>query len=215
MVAAVHDAPTLARVHEELLLPSFPPEERGSLEELLAGVASGTAQVWVQDAPGQDLAGTAVVTTWPEAAHAVLLAWLAVRGTGRSRGVGSALLHHVLHEMGDRMLLAEIEPADRPAGDPAHGDPRARVAFYHRHGARRLALPYWQPATGPGHEPVQLDLVVVPPPGGTVPDRVVAAPVRSLMEAYALRDLPEHLAGPLAQACRGPQIRTEPLVSSR
>jgi hypothetical protein len=86
------------------------------------------------------------------------------------------------------------------------------VAFYHRHGARRLALPYWQPATGPTSGPVQLDLVVVPPPGEVAPARIVAAPVRHLLEAYALRDLPHHLAGPLARAVRGPEITTQPLV---
>lgn len=212
MVTQVLDAPTLTRVHHELLAPSFPPEERGTLEELVAGVGAGSLQVWVQDGPGRDVSGVAVVATWPGADVAALLAWLAVGGPGRSRGVGSALLQHVVREVGDRVLLAEVEPADRPAGDPAHGDPRARARFYHRHGARRLVLPYWQPATGPDTGPVELDLVVVPAPGHVVPDRVPAAPVRELLGVYALPDLPSRLAEPLAQACHGPEIRTEPLA---
>lgn len=211
MVTAVLDPSTLAQVHAQLLVPSFPAEERGSLEELLSGVRDGSLRVWVERGPGAELAGTAVVMTWPEVRDAALLAWLAVRADGRSRGTGTALLRHVLAEVSPMVLLAEIEPADRPASTLAHGDPRARVAFYHRHGARRLVLPYWQPATSAETEPVELDLVIVPGTGESVPDAVPAAPVRALLSAYALRELPVHLADPLADAVGGDQIRTEPL----
>lgn len=229
MITAVSDVPTLTRVHHDLLVPSFPREERGTLEELVAGTRDGSLHVWVAHSPGpsvppsggtpgppaadDDLAGVAVVCTWPQAPHAALLGWLAVGGRERSRGVGAALLGHVLRQFEDSMMLAEIEPADGPIGDPVHGDPRARVRFYHRHGARRLALPYWQPATGPGTGPVQLDLVVLPAPGQRPPDRVPAGPVRELLEAYALAELPDPLAGPLEAASRGPHISTEPLMS--
>lgn len=211
MVTAVLDPSTLAQVHAQLLVPSFPAEERGSLEELLSGVRDGSLRVWVDHGPDDVLAGTAVVMTWPEARDAALLAWLAVRGDARSRGTGTTLLRHVLSEVAPRVLLAEIEPADRPPGSTAHGDPRARVAFYHRHGARRLVLPYWQPATSATTGPVELDLVLVPAPGEPLPDAVPAAPVRALLRAYALRELPEHLAGPLADAVAGELIATEPL----
>ncbi|WP_282004904.1 GNAT family N-acetyltransferase [Propioniciclava sinopodophylli] len=223
-IRAEHDPAVLTQLHASLIVPSFPPEERGSAEELVATVRQGRFTVLVArpgvpghgrtaaDEPSPHPAtGLAVIETWPEVPGAALLAWLAVRRDTRSRGIGRALLQRTLRHAAGRLLLAEIEPASTPARNADYGDPAARAAFYARHGARVVDLPYWQPPVRPEAPPVRLDLIVIPPPGSTVPEQLAAEPTRSVLEAYAIPHLPTDLAEPLRQACAAPTLRTRPL----
>lgn len=211
MITTERDPDRLQALHDRFIVPHFPPEERGTAQELVQSVAAGRSIVFTAG-PDEGASGTptglAVVDTWPEVPQVALLAWLAVSTDTRSRGTGSTLLRHVLHHLGQRVLLAEIEPADTAARSQAYGDPRARAGFYARHGARRLDLPYWQPPTFPGGPPVLLDLVVVPRPGTSVPALLPAEPVRSFLQTYTVPYLPTDLAEPLARALAAPRIST-------
>lgn len=212
------DPVVLAALHASLIVPLFPPEERGTAQELMASVGDGRSTVLVaaaageqgQPPPAADV-GLAVLETWPEMPDVALLAWLAVSPRTRSRGTGSTLLRSVLAEAGHSLLLAEIEPADTPARHDNYGDPAARTAFYARHGGRSLDLPYWQPPIRPGAPAVRLELIVIPPPGSSVPDELPAEPARSFLATYALPHLSADLAEPLRQACSSPVLRTRRL----
>lgn len=209
------DPAVLAALHASLIVPLFPPEERGTAQELVASVGGGRSTVLVAAADGQGQplqdAGLAVLETWPEVPDVTLLAWLAVSPRTRSRGTGSALLRSVLAQVGDRLLLAEIEPADTPVRHDDYGDPAARTAFYVRHGGRSLDLPYWQPPIRPGAPAVRLELIVIPQPGSSVPEELPAEPTRSFLATYALPHLSADLAEPLRQACASPILRTRRL----
>lgn len=214
MISSERDPDRLQSLHARFIVPHFPPEERGTAQELVQSVAAGRSIVFTagsDEGASRTPTGLAVVDTWPEAPQVALLAWLAVSTDTRSRGTGSTLLRHALQHVGQRSLLAEIEPADTAVRSPAYGDPRARAGFYARHGARRLDLPYWQPPTFPGGPPVLLDLVVVPRPGTSVPALLAAEPVRSFLQTYALPHLPTDLAEPLARALAAPRLSTSPL----
>lgn len=210
----VEDPDRLRALHARLVVPHFPPEERGTADELVDSVVEGHSVVF-SAAPDDRLGpvtGLAVVDTSPDVPQVGLLAWLVVTPDTRSRGTGSALLRHVLDHLGERMLLAEIEPADTPVRAQAYGDPRARVAFYARHGARRVDLPYWQPPTYPGGPPVHLDLIAVPRPGETVPAVLPPEPVRGFLRATVLPHLPADLARPLATSLTATRLHTRPLA---
>ncbi|WP_131104002.1 GNAT family N-acetyltransferase [Ornithinimicrobium sufpigmenti] len=214
MITSERDPDRLQALHARFIVPHFPPEERGTAQELVQSAATGRSIVFTAGPDGDTSGpptGLAVVDTWPEVPQVALLAWLAVSTDTRSRGTGSTLLRHVLHHLGRRILLAEIEPADTVARSRAYGDPRARAGFYARHGARRLNIPYWQPPTYPGGPPVLLDLVVVPRPGTSVPALLPAEPVRSFLQTYALPYLPTDLADSLDEALTAFRLRTSPL----
>lgn len=62
-----------------------------------------------------------------------------------------------------------------------------------------------------GHALALMDLIIIPPPGSTVPEELPAEPTRSVLERYAIPHLPSRLAEPLRQACGSPTLRTRPL----
>jgi GNAT superfamily N-acetyltransferase len=149
-----HDADgagLLRRLHDEVIAPSFPPEEYvppGPDDDLdtgdpylIACAADGTV---AGGALGEHYLGS----------RAVLLGYLAARPGWRGRRVGSLLFEAVIQRwVGPHTLgLLEIE-------DPRHsrhrgaaetyGDAAARVRFYARHGVRAIAAPYFQPSLGP------------------------------------------------------------------
>lgn len=149
MIETVTDAATVGRAYDELLATSFRAPELVSRDELIAAAAQGTSDVLVER-DGTSLDGVAVGERY---GSTTLLAYLAVGAERRSSGVGGRLLDTAVQrwsaERGNILVLAEIERPDRHGSDPRFGDPARRVDFYARHGARALALPYFQPALSP------------------------------------------------------------------
>src|SRR5690606_37003340 len=80
-----------------------------------------------------------------------LLGYLASAPGQRSRGLGAAVLEelrHVWDEAGVRLALGEVhDPRSYPETPGERAD--ARLAFYHRHGAELLDLPWIQPRLAP------------------------------------------------------------------
>lgn len=183
--------PLLDLVHQQLLVTSFPVNERVDPADLASAVAAGHTEVFV----GRDRIGEPVATVigdWYPTATVMLLAYLAVTDHGRGQGWGSQLLDHAVTQWRTRLapnlILAEVERPDRHAGSAEHGNPRARLRFYERHGARALDLPHFQPALGPTTEPVPGLLLTAlhVTSEGTGPDTetVAGAPVLAFLRRY-------------------------------
>jgi GNAT superfamily N-acetyltransferase len=182
--------PELEDVYRRLLEPNFPPEEMGTLEDLAGGVGTGSASVLVHTTGGE---ADAVAVGWRFAPiPVVLLSHLAVATGARGAGVGGVLLREAVTAWTRTpcLVLAEV---DHPSSDrvaEAWGDPRRRLAFYTRHGARVLDLPYVQPEVHAGKGRVGgmllLALHVDPTlltPTGTVRSKAVEAFLRAYFVA--------------------------------
>lgn len=184
------DTPELvASLHRDVLVPSFPPAELVDAPTFLAEHASGRLRSLgvVEDA--RVVAG--VVGAWSPSARTLLVQYLAIAPGRRGGGIGGRLLDAAVdawsRELGPELVLAEVEHPAHHATSAAHGDPAARLRFYARRGARVLAVPYFQPGTGPGAERVPaLLLVALPHRGGKdaagLPDAVPAGPLRAFLE---------------------------------
>jgi GNAT superfamily N-acetyltransferase len=182
----------LDRLYHEILVPAFPPDELSPLAELRTGVAEGSVRaVATFDDDGRVVAGA--VAEWSPSCRVVLLSYLAVAPGLRATGVGGRLYDEAMASWRQAyrpcLILAEVEHPDHHPGDPAHGDPTARLRFYERRGARVLDLPYFQPALGQGRSRVYgmllLALHVDPEltgPGG--PQTVAAQPLRMFLVEY-------------------------------
>ncbi|MFE7407371.1 GNAT family N-acetyltransferase [Isoptericola sp. NPDC057559] len=153
----------LASLWRDVLAPSFPPAELTSLEDLRAGCRAGAQTALGVERDGRVAAG--IVASWSPSTRVLLVDYLAIAPGGRGGGVGGLLLDRSVAawraERSPALVLAEVEhPAHHPA-HPQHGDPAARLRFYARHGARALALPYFQPGMGgPGSPRVPAMLLV-------------------------------------------------------
>lgn len=177
------DPADLARLHAEVLAPSFPPAELVTLDALRTAVADGETQVlalW-DDGPVAGAVGWCSPRT-----RVLLLVYLAIAPGRRSGGLGGRLLTAALDAWQDALapllVLAEVEHPAHHVASEAHGDPAARVRFYARHGGQALAVPYFQPGDGPGGRRVPaLLLVALRSQGAT---SVPAAPVRAFLEEY-------------------------------
>lgn len=142
--------PELDAVYRRLLVPSFPARELIGLDDLASGVRRGSVVVLVPATPGAPVAVAVGERFGPP--EVVLLSYLAVDPAHRGRGAGGVLLDDAVAAWrGSAVLvLAEVEhPFTAPTTD-ARGDPRRRLAFYGRHGARVLDLPFLQPELRPG-----------------------------------------------------------------
>lgn len=184
-------ASDIEMVYKDLLLPAFPPNELITIDELQAGVASGAIDV----VASVNETGTPVacaIGESPTPNGVALLAYLAVRQELRAAGLGSKVLLQAiarwtkLWEPG--LILVEIENPVVGRGDPAHGDPFARLRFYARHGVQALDVPYFQPALPPSHERVYGMLLAVIEVAeshrGTDPNTVSAKHVQEFMVEY-------------------------------
>ncbi|GAA2388575.1 hypothetical protein GCM10010420_09960 [Streptomyces glaucosporus] len=187
--------PLLARVYDDLLVPSFPADEMETLEWLRTRLAEGTAVVTAAvEADGTPVA--AAVGEWDPGSRVLLLSYLTVRPGLRSKGLGSLLLEEVAGAWQERfrplLTLAEVEHPLAHKADRAYGDPAARLRFYARHGARALDLPYFQPALRPGagrvHGMLLLVLARAAGGGGREEGTVAPGPVRAFVEDYLLSE---------------------------
>ncbi|GAA2263204.1 hypothetical protein GCM10009853_015440 [Glycomyces scopariae] len=189
VVVLGHGDRRLDAVYSGLLAPSFPPDQLDTLADLREGMESGRARVLAAVDPDGRPLGTAIAE-WYEEAGIVLLAYLAVDASRRSQGIGGRLLEAALEDWTDRfrpvMVVAEIERPSSTVRRPEWGDPGRRYAFYGRHGARALDLPYFQPALRPDSEREHgmLLIALAIDPSVREPGGVAAAPVRRFLEAY-------------------------------
>ncbi|MBT0993923.1 GNAT family N-acetyltransferase [Cellulomonas sp. DKR-3] len=151
-IRATSSPDDLARVHADVLQPSFPSDELADLAVLQHLLAHGRLRLVVAEQHGALLG--AAIAEWSPATGILLLAHLAVAPGGRGGGVGGALLDAAVEawraELDPWLVLAEVEDPAVHAGSPEHGDPVARLRFYRRRGARVVPVPYVQPAMRPG-----------------------------------------------------------------
>jgi GNAT superfamily N-acetyltransferase len=191
IVAVDPGEPLFEAVYADVLTPSFPPEERGSLDDLRAGAEGGsTDMLAVLDDGGAAVA--CAIGDWSSATEVALLSYLAVRPGGRGSGAGGELLGAALARWRDRwhpaLVLAEIEHPGAHTGSPAYGNPDQRVRFYARFGARAMVAPYFQPSLTPGGPRVYgmmlCTLDIAPAGAGPAPDTVDGARVRRFLTEY-------------------------------
>ena len=151
-VQVLTDLQAIGDVHDRVLAPAFSPDELVPREQLLADVAAGRSEVLaVLDGRGDPLA--AAVGDF--IGDVALLGYLATSRGSRSAGLGGELLDAAVQRWRARtrrgasaisLVVAEVEDPRHHDPDPVRGDPARRLGFYARHGARRLDLPYVQPA---------------------------------------------------------------------
>jgi GNAT superfamily N-acetyltransferase len=138
--------------YRTVIVPSFPPNELESEEELMSRLRSGCSRVLIALGTDGAIVGGAVGDYFPRS-NVMLLAYLAVLPGQRGSGAGSVLLEAARQawtaELNPRFIALEVEDPREFKGSEAYGDPVARVRFYERHGVRALPIPYMQPALNP------------------------------------------------------------------
>lgn len=160
------DDELIDRFYRDVLAVSFSPDELDDHDGFAQSFRSGgSAQVLASVAVGPDdevLGG--VVGEVYAAERVLLLAYLAVRPDLRGRGLGTRLMEHVAPRWyahpDVELALAEVHDP-RPWANVAGEDPVARLRLYERMGARVLAVPFVQPALGPGSARVSGFLLLV------------------------------------------------------
>ncbi|HPU14363.1 MAG TPA: hypothetical protein PLQ19_11300 [Aeromicrobium sp.] len=154
----VVDPVLLGRVYDELLANSFPADELVSRTEFLTYPAS-TVEV-VVELTGEDLLGAAVLTHHRDV---TMLTYLVASASSRGLGTGGKLVAEATklwRERGTSLFVAEVERPGRDH-DPDFGDAERRLAFYDRHGALALDLPYFQPPVDQGQPRVPMLLILM------------------------------------------------------
>lgn len=211
LTSTVTDPAAVARVHERLLVPNFPPRELVSVEELLEDVARGSATVRVVG-EASDPVAVAITATFT-GSPAVLLSYVAIRADQRGRGVGTALLSGLLAGITAdpevSVVLAEVEHPDHHQAHPVHGDPAARLRFYARLGGQILDVPYFQPPVDETQDAVygMLLLVLAPPERFVRGQRLLpeAGLAAALGEFMAGTDPERYPVGPVLEAAGRPE----------
>ena len=150
MIHPVTEPTALGQLFDEILRPSFPPTELITREKFIDDASSGRYDVL----GAYDDDACAGVIVGERFDGAMLVVWLAVGGSTRGSGTGSALVSAGLERWiglpGIQLVLGEVERPDLFKAHPEHGDPSRRLAFYARFGAGALALPYYQPPVSEG-----------------------------------------------------------------
>lgn len=201
----------LRELHDDVLRPSFRPEEYVSPAEINP---AGKLAVIARADDGL-VVGGALGEVYP-CSGVLLLGYLAVRRGYRGRGIGGVLMAALRERWLARDTLAVLEMDDPRYHEPHpdHGDPAARLRFYGAFGVRLLAIPYFQPRLS-GHLPrcYHMLLGVIPPAGVTLPPAVPAERVTVFLGEYFEDEDPgAEGAGDdaelrlLLDACRGPEI---------
>lgn len=215
-------AADLEELHRDVLSPSFPPEELESVESLVEGCRLGRTRALGVRRDGRVVAG-AVAAGSAAPGDVMLLVYLAIAPGQRGGGIGGALLDAAVQtwveESSPGLLVAEVEHPDHHEASEAHGDPAARLRFYARHGARVLAVPYFQPGLGAAGARVpalMLCTLHVAPEAvadgpADAPTAVDAGPLRDFLTSYlvgsegSLRDDADTRA--LLDSVSGPSVR--------
>jgi GNAT superfamily N-acetyltransferase len=130
---------------------------------------------------GDVIAGGIAYERYPASACG-LVTYMVVAPAYRRAGLGKQLQREAVADLqarGTRAVFGEIDDP-RERGKPAHD----RLARNQRWGARVVDTRYVQPALGPGLERDRgLILIVLDPPGPTIPGAIVDAFVRELYAA--------------------------------
>lgn len=213
---AVVDEPAFVRqLHATLLTEAFSAEELVDVDDLL-DVSDGPPSISVAMLDGRPV-GVAVCHREPDQ-PVELLTYLAVDPSIRGHGIGGALLDHLARRWSATADLAlVVGEVHDPRFHPATPDERPvdRLAFYARHGAGLLDLPWVQPAVGADTRPVEGMLLLVlhprdPAPGTTVPASMVSAWVEYQYDPPTAADRP-HLAALRGRLAAGDRIAIRPL----
>ena len=134
----------LRELHDDVLRPSFRPEE------YVSPTVINPAKKLAIIARADDglVVGGALGEAYPHS-RVLLLGYLAVRPGLRGKGIGSVLMAALkerwLDRDGENLAVLEIDDPRYHAPHPDHGDPAARLRFYGAFGVRLLGIPYFQP----------------------------------------------------------------------
>lgn len=201
----------LRELHDDVLRPSFRPEE------YVSPTVINPAKKLAIIARADDglVVGGALGEAYPHS-RVLLLGYLAVRPGLRGKGIGSVLMAALkerwLDRDGENLAVLEIDDPRYHAPHPDHGDPAARLRFYGAFGVRLLGIPYFQPRLR-DHLPrgYHMLLGVIPAAGVTLPSAIPARQVSTFLSEYfedcegeAVNDDAEFRS--LLDACRGPEI---------
>jgi GNAT superfamily N-acetyltransferase len=211
------DADEVAEFYRRVLAPHFTPDELEGAESFADGVRHGGTNALAARTPDGTIVGGAV-GDWFQESRVLLLSYLAVAVEGRGSGTGGLLMKTVIETWGGQfspsLLIMEVEDPRHHHVDVNFGDPRARVRFYERLGARTLPVPYFQPALssrGPDARRVPHLLLMVfggieaPPGTQRVDGRTVEVFLTEYLEGCEGPVRPDdHDAQRLLAACRRP-----------
>lgn len=176
--AAPQDPALLRQAYDEVLRPSFLPDELPSWDFLLAGFTTPARQcvgILHEESPGGTRSVRAVgVTNWRDGRHVGTLSYLATAPPHRGTGLGGTLLAEHGRRwpaLGLRTVLGEVhDPRLHP--ETTEERPLDRLRFYDRHGARLVGVPWVQPALSPETErSAGMLLIALPPVPGAIPAR--------------------------------------------
>jgi GNAT superfamily N-acetyltransferase len=182
--------PLFDQLFREILVPSFPPDELCTYEDVRRYIGNGQPAWVAVDESGEVVGGA--VSEWDPERRVMLLAWLAIRPGQRGSGIGGRLLEAAMSvwrsEYAPCVVLAEVEDPAQHHASELYGDPVLRQRFYLSRGARILDLPYFQAALGPGLSRVAgvhlMVLHIDPPLQGAAVDTVDATVLRRYLETY-------------------------------
>jgi GNAT superfamily N-acetyltransferase len=188
-------AELLRELHDEVLRPSFPPEE------YVPATVIDPSQELAVIACSEDgrVLGGALGERYP-ASGVLLLGYLAVRPGLRGQGVGSAVMTALRERWldGDGLALLELDDPRYHEPHPDRGDPVARLRFYGASGVRLLAMPYFQPRLSSDlPRAYHMFLGVIPPIGATLPPALEARRVSAFLTEYF-------------EVCEGPAVHDDP-----
>ncbi len=183
----------IIEVYDDLLRPSFRPEELPSIGDVL--------RVYASDDPAPS--GVLRRDGHPVGIHlceryvggeVLMLSHLAVSSQARGGGIGSVLMEDVTRALAHlgrgAVALAEVDDPRAWPATPGTGDPVARLQFYGRRGARLLPLSFVQPELQPGAGRVSgMFLIRLDRQGDPAPDLLA----RFLTEYYVEYEGPEAL----------------------
>ena len=127
-------AELLRELHDEVLLPSFPPEEY--IPPTVIDPSREMAVI-ACDEDGRVLGGA--LGEWYPASRVILLGYLAVRPGLRGQNVGGTLLTALRERWlnPDSLAVLELDDPRYHEPHPDRGDPEARLRFYGRSGVER------------------------------------------------------------------------------
>lgn len=192
----------LVRIYDDVLDPTFPDDELVTRDDFVDRVTSGAYEVFTLGDPDEPEA--VAVGHLHRPSGVFLFEWLAVRPGIRGRGTGrravSEALDHWQQALSPRMVIGEVEHPWLVPADETHGDPSARLRFYHSFGAKVVDVRYAQPPLREGGAVVPHLMVTVFRVDGEAPgDEVPARPLRQYLE-FRFPHAEEPYAAALADA---------------
>jgi GNAT superfamily N-acetyltransferase len=210
-----HAAELLRELHDDVLRPSFRPEEYVSPTV----INPGGKPALIACADDGQVIGGALGYEYPRSG-VLLLGYLAVRRGMRGKGVGGVLMTELRKRWlePDTLAVLEMDDPRYHAPHPNHGDPEARLRFYGAAGVRLLAIPYFQPSIRSDlPRSHHMLLGVIPAAGASLPTAIPAQRVSAFLAEY-FEDCEGAPVGDddaevqrLLDACRGPDVALLPV----